>query len=136
MRQNSADGLSRVRLLLWGGTFAHLASSLLSCAGNFSSDFNSGLPAGTAVYGSATVASMGGFTNSGCVQLTTATASLSGGFIIDDLDAGQPLVSFTATYKALIGEGTGADGMSFNFANDLPDGAISEEGSGNAKSPR
>ena len=65
------------------------------------------------------------------MQLTTAVGSVSGGFIISDLDAGQPLVSFTATFKALIGGGTGADGMSFNFANDLPNGAISEEGAGN-----
>src|ERR1044071_4400437 len=72
-------------------------------AGTFSSDFNSGLPSGTTVFCSATNDLVGGYTNSGCIKLTTAAAGLTGSFIItNDLDAGQPVVSFTAKFKALI----------------------------------
>ncbi len=115
--------------------------ALLACtqAGSFSTDFNSGLPAGTAVYGNALVSTNdgtgGGFTNSGCLQLTTDTPNESGVFIItNNLDGGQPVASFTARFKAFLGGlGNGADGLSFNFASDLDlSGAWSmpEEGSG------
>ncbi len=118
---------------------ALLASLTCLRAGNFSTDFNSGLPAGTAVYGNALVSTNdgtgGGFTNSGCLQLTTDTPNESGVFIItNNLAGGQPVVSFTARFKAFLGGlGNGADGLSFNFASDLDlSGAWSmpEEGSG------
>jgi hypothetical protein len=102
-------------------------------AGSFFADFNDGLvPANATVYGNATVLSSGGYTNSGFLELTAAIGSESAGFILNDLDAGTPVVSFTASYKCLIGGGgyTGADGMSFNFAPDLPAGTISQEGAG------
>ena len=100
-------------------------------AGTFTADFNSGLPAGGAVFGNSTISAGGGYTNSGCLVLTTATAGQNGGFIItNDLDAGAPVASFTASCKVLIGGGNGADGISFNFAPDLPLGTITEEGAG------
>jgi len=84
------------------------------------------VPANATVYGNATVLASGGYTNSGFLELTPAVASQSAGFILNDLDAGVPVVSFTASYKCLIGGGgyTGADGISFNFAPDLPAGPI------------
>src|SRR5215470_2995674 len=106
-----------------------LAVTLLSApiclvAGSFSSDFNSGLPAGTATYGNAAVSGSGGFTNSGCAQLTPDTGSQHGTFIItNDLDAGAAVVSFIAQFKVSIGGNQRwnyADGMSFNFAPDIP----------------
>lgn len=76
--------------------------------------------------------STGGYTNSGFLQLTAAAGSEDAAFILSDLDAGVPVVSFTAAYKCLIGGGgyQGADGISFNFAPDLPAGTITEEGAG------
>ena len=83
-------------------------------AGTFSSDFNSGLPAGTTLFGNASVTPAGGVTNSGCLQLTTATASQSSSFVItNELDPGQTIASFRASFKAYIGGGSGADGFSF-----------------------
>ena len=100
-------------------------------AGSFFSDFNSALPLGTAVYTNTVWSATGGYTNSGCIKLTTATASQNGAFIItNDLDSGTPVVSFTANFKMLIGGGSAADGVSFNFAPDLPLNAITEEGAG------
>src|SRR5213593_4218089 len=87
-------------------------------AGTFTSDFNSGtVPAGVTLYGVATNDLVGGFTNSGCIKLTTNAGSLQGSMILGDLDSGTPVVSFSAQFKALIGGGSGADGFSFNFAN-------------------
>jgi PA14 domain len=115
-----------------------LACLLAACvapafAGSFTTDFNSGLPAGTAVFGNTLVSTNGGLTNSGCLKLTTATNTQNGSFIItNDLDAGQPVVSFTASFKALVGGGTAADGFSFSFAPDLPFSTFpqGEEGAG------
>ena len=68
----------------------------------------------------------------GALKITTNVNSLQGSYIIDDLDAGGPVNSFTATFKARVGGGTHppADGWSFCFATDLPLGSWSEEGAG------
>ncbi|HZM06061.1 MAG TPA: hypothetical protein VFC44_23925 [Candidatus Saccharimonadales bacterium] len=101
---------------------AVIAGSLFSAhAGSFSTDFNSGLPPGTAIYANAAIVTNGGYTNSGYLQLTPAVNSQHGSLIItNDLDAGTPVVSFTASWKMFIGGGNGADGVSFSFAPDLP----------------
>ena len=102
-------------------------------AGSFFADFNDGLvPANATVYGDAAVMASGGYTNSGFLQLTTLVGGQNAAFIINDLEAGTPVVSFTASFKCLIGGGgyTGADGISFNFAPDLPAGTITEQGAG------
>jgi hypothetical protein len=102
-------------------------------AGSFFADFNNGLvPANATVYGSAGVLATGGYTNSGFLQLTAAVGSQDAAFILSDLDGGVPVVSFTGAYKCLLGGGgyQGADGISFNFAPDLPAGTITEEGAG------
>src|SRR5262249_18425951 len=105
-------------------------------AATFSSDFNSGLPANTSIYGDATLPASGGYNKSGYVQLPRDTASKKGSFVItNDLDAGIPVVSFTASFKVLIGGGDRfgyADGMSFNFAPDVPLAAdsLAEQGVG------
>lgn len=113
-------------------TAALLAAAGLTQAGTFDADFNSGLPAGTIVTGNATNDLIGGYTNSGCIKLTTAVNSLSGNFVItSDLDPGVAPVGFIAKFKALIGGGNAADGMSFNFAPDVPlNNSITEEGGG------
>jgi len=132
-------GTAQLKSSLSTAALAFLASLDCAQAGSFSTDFNSGLPAGTAVHGNAMVSTNdgtgGGFTNSGCLQLTTNTPSQTGVFIItNNFDGGQAVVSFTARFKAFLGSfGNGADGLSFNFASDLDlSGAWSmpEEGSG------
>ncbi len=122
--------LSRKPTVLVAGAIGWLASLASLSAGSFSTDFNSSLPSGTAVFGSATNDLVGGFTNSGCIKLTT-TAGGTGSFIItNDLDTGTAPVSLTARFKALVGGGTGADGFSFNFAPDLPLAGFGEDGAG------
>ena len=102
-------------------------------AGSFFADFNDGaVPTNATVYGNAQVLPSGGYTNSGFLELTAAASGQNAAFIINDLDTGVPVVSFTASYKCLIGGGgyTGADGISFNFSPDLPADVITEEGAG------
>ena len=120
----------RIHLLT---AFAVIGSLASAQAGSFFANFNDGLvPTNATVYGNTTVESSGGYTNSGFLQLTPAVADQTAGFILNDLDAGTPVVGFSASYKCLIGGGgyTGFDWISFNFASDLPDGAISELGAG------
>src|SRR5687767_5345163 len=95
----------------------------------FSSDFNSGLPPGTSVFGSAFVDSTGGVDGSGVLKLTSAMNAQQGSFIIDS-DATTPVSAFTAAFRMLVGGGNGADGLSFNFAGDLPNDVFGEEGAG------
>ena len=75
-------GTAQLKSSLSTAALAFLASLACLQAGSFSTDFNSGLPAGTAVHGNAMVSTNdgtgGGFTNSGCLQLTTNTPSQSG----------------------------------------------------------
>lgn len=101
-------------------------------AASFATDFNSGLPAGSSVYGN-TIVSIndggGGVTNSGCLQLTRAVTSQNGAFVItNDLDSGTPVTSFTASFKVLIGGSSArwefGNGLSFNFAPDVPLGTV------------
>src|ERR1700733_1948613 len=118
-------------LLRLAGAAILWTAALPASAGSFSTDFNSGLPAGGSLYGNAFIDTSGGISNSGCLKLTTVTLSEESSFIItNDLDAGTPVVSLTARFSALIGGGNGANGISFNFAPDLPLGPISEYGAG------
>jgi hypothetical protein len=68
----------------------------------------------------------------GYISLTDAINDQQGSILIDDLDAGAAVSGFVATFKLRMGGGSGnaADGFSFNFANDLPDGTFGEEGAG------
>lgn len=89
-------------------------------------DFNSGLPAGTAVYGNA-------FVSNGVLELTHNAPSQQGTFIIPDLAPGQTVAGFTASLRARVFYSTGgfpADGWSFNWAADLPNTFVGEDGGG------
>ena len=90
----------------------------------FSTDFNAGLPANGAIFGSAAVEASGGVEGSGALWLTHAINDQIGSFILQPLDGDAPITGFTATFKLLIGHGDGADGFSFNFADDLPDAVV------------
>jgi hypothetical protein len=110
--------------LIWAGA-ATVSAAV------FETDFNSGLPGGTEVFGNAVVDPTGGVNNSGCLKLTSALASQSGSFVLtSDLDPGVQVHGFLARFKAYVGGGSGADGFSFNFASDLPAGGFAEEGGG------
>lgn len=98
--------------------------------GSFSSDFNSGLPAGSRVFGNAVVSNSGGADNSGVLRLTSSIRNQQGSWVIEDLDNGKPVAGFLARFKVRIGGGTGAEGFSFNFAPDLPNAPFGVEGAG------
>src|SRR5215475_10514681 len=104
-------------------------------AGSFSTDFNSGaLPAGSHTnantQGGAYLELTGGVGNSGCLKLTKNINSQNGSFILDDLDAGQPIYGFDATFKLRIGGGSTppADGISFSVGPTLGDTSLFGEG--------
>jgi sugar lactone lactonase YvrE len=83
----------------------------------FAADFSAS-PGGASLYGSAAV-------TSGVLRLTT-TAGGNGSIVIDDFALG-PVDAISATFTVLIGGGTGADGLSFDFG-DLPDGRFGPPG--------
>ena len=112
------------------GPVAGLALLAPTLAGSFNADFNDNqVPAGSALYGD-TGTGEAGVVEDGVVKLTKAVGSMQGGLVIDDLDGGATVSAFTAAFKLLVGGGSGADGFSFNFAADVPDGAFGEEGAG------
>jgi hypothetical protein len=101
-------------------------------AGTFTNAFNAGLPIGTAAYGNAVVLTNNGV-DGGCLQLTTNVNNQSSGYVISDLDSGGKIGSFVANFMVTIGDSTStlpADGFSFNFAGDLPNGTMTEDGGG------
>ncbi len=96
-------------------------------------DFNDGLlPAGTAVFGSATVAPDGGVNGSGVVKLTINANDQIGSFIVTNLNPGEAVYGFTASYMVRFGGGSAvpADGMSFVWSDDLAEGPFGEDGAG------
>ena len=121
-----------IKTRLFAAAFAALGSLASAQAGSFFADFNDGLlPAGTTIFPVSSIAPSGGYANTGYLSLMTDVGSQSGAFILDDLDPSMTIVSFRAAFKVYIGSvGNGADGMSFNFAPDLPLGTYGQEGAG------
>jgi hypothetical protein len=111
-------------------TLISLTTVITASAGTFTANFNSGVPAGATCYGNAFVDTTGGIANSGCLKMTTNAPSQTAGFVIDDLDSGAAINAFTATFQLYLGGGTipPADGFSFNFASNIPDGTMDETG--------
>ena len=92
---------------------------------NFDSGFAPGVPIGTAYLDTS-----GGVSDSGCLKLTEAAFGQMGTFIFDELDGWSPITGFRASFNMKIGGGTGADGISFNFAGDYSWWTFGEEGEG------
>src|ERR1035441_6925723 len=92
-----------IKTRFFAAAFAALGSLATAQAGSFFTDFESGTPAGSTVYPNAFIDSTGGYTNSGCLKLTLASGTGPGSFIIDDLDLGTPVVSFTALIRSVEG---------------------------------
>lgn len=67
------------------------------------------------------------------LMLTTNVGSLGASCVLDDLDGGQAIGGFTATFKLKLGPGSSppADGMAFAFGPDINSGSnFGEEGPG------
>src|SRR2546422_3960356 len=77
--------------------------SWLSYGAAFQSDFNSGLPPGSSVYGNTLVDTSGGVGNSGVLKVTAAANNQLGGFIVEDIAGGNAITNFTITYKLNLG---------------------------------
>jgi len=104
-------------------------------------NFNQGLLTGSTLYGvlgttNALYVPTGGVGGSGGVQLNAGTGNSFGSYIIDELTPGTPVSSFIVSFNLRIGDGSAepADGMSVNFASDLPNTGSSplaaEQGAG------
>lgn len=95
-------------------------------------DFNQGLPPATALYGGASIAN-------GVLELNSNEMGQTGTFLTTDLAPGRWVRGFTAAFRVRMSPGAGsfayADGFSFNWSTDLPNGIYAEaaeegEGSG------
>ncbi|MFO1501467.1 MAG: hypothetical protein U1G07_24275 [Verrucomicrobiota bacterium] len=90
-------------------------------------DFDDGeVPGGTSVYGTALVDPAGGFGAGGGLILTTNLNGQNGSFVIDDLNPGSAVASFTLAFKLMIGPGSAnpADGVSVSFGPSIPNGTF------------
>jgi hypothetical protein len=96
---------------------------------SFSTDFNSGLPAGTLLFpgalGGGIIDSVGGVGDSGVLKLTMADNDDSGAFIVNDLNSGRSVTAYSANFMLRMGNGSAepADGFSFNFGPNLQNAA-------------
>ncbi len=115
------------------GALAAACLALPSHAGLFNNNFNSDPSGVLTIIDPAKWVASGGVGGTGYISLTDAANDLQSAVIIEDLDAGSPVGGFAATFKLRMGGGSAnaADGFSFNFADDLGGGSISEEGQGN-----
>lgn len=117
-------------------SLAAVALAGVVCAGSFTSDFSNPNQAGFTLNGGVRP---DGFTSypaieNGYLALTYNENSQQGSIILDDLDGGAAIESFTARFKLQIGPGSGnaADGTSFCFGPDLNSFSnFGEEGTGN-----
>jgi len=107
---------------------------LVAPAAQYITDFNGGLPPGSALAGNAFVDTSGGVGNSGVLKVTTAGPGQQGAFYVNDFVGGAPVVNFVVSARVAIGGGTQrpADGMAFAFGNDVgaPPNTFGEEGVG------
>lgn len=114
-------------LLLSGGT---------AFAGTFTSTFNNPNQAGLNIVGQGTLSDGSTWTPviaNNSLMLTTNAGSLGGNLILDDLDSGKNIQSFTATFGLKLGPGSSppADGMAFAFGPDVTASSnFGEEGPG------
>lgn len=112
-----------------GGATVTVVEIIPPLTPTLSLNFDDGtLPAGTAIFGTATVGT------DGFLHLTEAANDQNGTFTIEDFNGGQAVDSLYASFKLQLGPGTPtpADGFSFNWAKDFPNATIgaAEEGAG------
>ena len=111
-----------------------------SLAGTFTSDFSDPGQLGLTLNGGLRPAPNDALPypaiEDGVLKLTYAENGETGSIVLDELDPGQTLGGFTATFKVKIccGSSTSADGMSFYFGNDIDSSArFGEEGPDNGQ---
>ncbi len=103
-------------------------------AGSFTSTFTNSNQSGFTLNGSGTLTDGNLWmpvVGNGVLLLSTNQNSLVGSFVLDDLDNGQAIEGFTATFKVQFGPGTTtpADGLFFGFSPNIYSGAtFNEEG--------
>jgi hypothetical protein len=98
----------------------------------FYTDFETGVPANSTLFGNAHLVSSVGVTNSAALALTDAAGNQNGAWIVNDLVPGRSVGGFVANFKIRLGDNSvpPADGMALSVADDLPNGTASEEGAG------
>ena len=115
-----------------------LAAGLLAgapvFAGSFTTDFAPGSTGYTLAGGDVNPAGfLTNYLGINRAVLAMAITNSTGSVTLDDLDPGQAIESFVATFKLQIGPGSGnaADGVAFNFGPDIYAGQLTgEEGPG------
>jgi hypothetical protein len=121
--------MRNIRKLLAGLLSIPLGCAMLHAAA-FTSDFNSGLPAGSVVGGNSVV-------DAGVMKLTQAANNQQGIYFINNFNGGNSVTNFKAHFKLALGGGTCcgdrmADGISFVFSPDInASTSYGEEGFGN-----
>ena len=113
-----------------------LLSGAAAVAGSFTSDFSNPNQTGFTLNGGTRPDGVTLYPaiENGYLAITYAENSQQGSIILDDLDGGAAIESFTARFKLQIGPGSGnaADGTSFCFGPDISSSSnFSEEGTGN-----
>lgn len=94
-------------------------------AGSFTSNFTDPSQPGLTLNAQGTlpdgVTSWQPVIGNGVLMLTTNVNNVVGSAVLDDLDGGQPIESFTAKFKLQLGPGSGnpADGFYFGFSPDI-----------------
>ncbi len=111
-------------------------AAIAAGAGTFTSDFSDPNQSGFTLTGGIRADGVTPFPaiENGHLALTYNENSQQATIVIDDLDAGSPIESFTVRFKLQIGPGSAnaADGFSFSFGPEVTsDASISEEGLGN-----
>jgi hypothetical protein len=107
-------------------------SVLAAVSPDLSIDFESSLPAGTSIRGTAQIDTDNA--SGHALHLTDAVNSQQGSFVVSDRDTGAVVRGFDAQFDALIGGSTtspSADGLCFAWSKDLPaTDSFGEAGSG------
>lgn len=109
--------LLNLGMTLFGLAVVQLGAPSASHAGSFASTWNTGTESRATLVGDAAAVNAK-------VVLTSNAGSEFGRVVIDDLDPGRAVDSFHGCTDLFIGNGTGADGFSFNFGD--PDSIASD----------
>ena len=140
---NNAQYTLRASLGALNATSEPATLTVLSITPTVSFDFNTGAtaPAGTTLAGNApeggaagVIVETGGVDDSGVLHLTEAANSQWGAFVVEPLLGGAEVAAINVAFDLLLRSfGTPADGISFNWAPNLPAtvaGFEAEEGAG------
>jgi len=125
---NGSPSLSLTQSVAIGVGVTNTSTSVAT----FGTGFNGPLPAGAALYGTAFITASGGENNGGTLRLTQTDFGQMGSIVIEDVAGSAPVEELDVVFRVRIGGGTSppADGFSFNWATNIIDGPMGEEGDG------